>query len=506
MADRRAIPMARCGTPGLHVTASRLSELAAVLLEYVDTLEQTFMLWDDEGRGTFTKRELRRAIPVTGVIADPSDVARLFAMLDRRDTGRVSYGSLRRQLASVAVGPLPGVPSLPSLVPPPRKPRSRARLAGSSSLPKLPSTVDAIGGHKFGGAARFGRPPAGKGASESWLWAEASDPSAPAYGDEGFALVERVAPSQVLRSAKDLLAHGEGRITDRLRDALTRDSVRVIDLFQEWDEDGDGVVSRRDVKRALRRLEGGGVVRKVEAPLDDATDALFRLCRCHGDELTFKELNRVLRRGSTMKLPPSHPRDPVQPDEYVNRPPGAGGGGGGGGGGAGARKERGWLTAKTSVADLVGQVSAVRSAVLRGGALIAQAQEDVSVAQQLRASLVHNAMRVIDLFREWDTDGDGTVSKREFRKAMPALGLHAPARDVDELFDSFDTDGSGTVNFRELNSLLRRDVKTERKVVRHEKVVHLADTAQMRRDMQRQYAASLARLPDKPPAPALEPL
>ena len=32
-------------------------------------------------------------------------------------------------------------------------------------------------------------------------------------------------------------------------------------------------------------------------------------------------------------------------------------------------------------------------------------------------------MRVIDLFREWDEDGDGTVSKKEFRKAVPMLGL-----------------------------------------------------------------------------------
>jgi len=37
--------------------------------------------------------------------------------------------------------------------------------------------------------------------------------------------------------------------------------VRVIDLFREWDEDGDGVVTKKDVRRALRRLQGGGVVR-----------------------------------------------------------------------------------------------------------------------------------------------------------------------------------------------------------------------------------------------------
>jgi hypothetical protein len=30
---------------------------------------------------------------------------------------------------------------------------------------------------------------------------------------------------------------------------------------------------------------------------------------------------------------------------------------------------------------------------------------------------------VMDLFREWDIDGDGTITRKEFLKAMPRLGL-----------------------------------------------------------------------------------
>ena len=48
------------------------------------------------------------------------------------------------------------------------------------------------------------------------------------------------------------------------------------------------------------------------------------------------------------------------------------------------------------------------------------------MADQLRDALVTNAVRVIDLFREWDEDGDGTVSKKEFRKAVIHLGLEVP--------------------------------------------------------------------------------
>ena len=62
-------------------------------------------------------------------------------------------------------------------------------------------------------------------------------------------------------------------------------------------------------------------------------------------------------------------------------------------------------------------------------------------------------MRVIDLFREWDEDESGTVSKKEFRKAMPMLGLQVSKRDIDALFDSWDPDGSGQLELGELNKV-----------------------------------------------------
>ena len=65
-------------------------------------------------------------------------------------------------------------------------------------------------------------------------------------------------------------------------------------------------------------------------------------------------------------------------------------------------------------------------------------------------------MRVIDLFRQWDEDNDGTISKAEFRKAMPLLGLDVPKKEIDRLFDSWDLDRSGSLELTELNRRLRR--------------------------------------------------
>ena len=62
--------------------------------------------------------------------------------------------------------------------------------------------------------------------------------------------------------------------------------------------------------------------------------------------------------------------------------------------------------------------------------------------------------RVIDLFREWDSDGDGKISKKEFRRAMPMLGFDVPVEDIDKLFNENDPDGSGEMEFKELKRML----------------------------------------------------
>jgi Ca2+-binding EF-hand superfamily protein len=74
---------------------------------------------------------------------------------------------------------------------------------------------------------------------------------------------------------------------------------------------------------------------------------------------------------------------------------------------------------------------------------------------QIAAALRRNAGKVLDLFREWDANGDGEVSKKEFRKAMPAIGLDVSVQEVDALFDSWDRDGGGALNLKELSKVLK---------------------------------------------------
>ena len=77
---------------------------------------------------------------------------------------------------------------------------------------------------------------------------------------------------------------------------------------------------------------------------------------------------------------------------------------------------------------------------------------------KLREALLNNADKLSRKFKEWDEDGDGGVSKVEFRKAVPQMGIPMmvgiPPEDIDELFDALDVDGSGSISYKELKKLL----------------------------------------------------
>ena len=84
-----------------------------------------------------------------------------------------------------------------------------------------------------------------------------------------------------------------------------------------------------------------------------------------------------------------------------------------------------------------------------------EASDDLSIEEQLGTALGKNSVKLIDMFREWDTDGNGTVDKDEFFTAVTALGYEAPRKAVNKLFKNLDKDGGGEIEFFELTEALR---------------------------------------------------
>jgi len=87
-----------------------------------------------------------------------------------------------------------------------------------------------------------------------------------------------------------------------------------------------------------------------------------------------------------------------------------------------------------------------------------------SVSERLAAALRANAARVLDLFRQWDENGDGEVSREEFTQSFAEedrlmTGLNVSMQEAALLFDEWDADGSGTISFQELKKCLKKKRK-----------------------------------------------
>ena len=122
-------------------------------------------------------------------------------------------------------------------------------------------------------------------------------------------------------------------------------------------------------------------------------------------------------------------------------------------------------TAKTAarVASETGRYVAVNTPVAKSvRATPADAQN------LLKHGLASSLSGISDLFRSWDEDGNGVVSKEEFRRAINGLGLfaklisfghssQAAEAACDAVFDEYDADSSGAIRYEEFVRYSLRD-------------------------------------------------
>ena len=90
-------------------------------------------------------------------------------------------------------------------------------------------------------------------------------------------------------------------------------------------------------------------------------------------------------------------------------------------------------------------------------ALAAQARElrGQQIASQIKAALEKASVRTVELFRDWDTDGNGVIDKKEFEKAIMGLGVKATKEEISDLFERWDTDKSGAIDFKEMDRAIK---------------------------------------------------
>ena len=91
----------------------------------------------------------------------------------------------------------------------------------------------------------------------------------------------------------------------------------------------------------------------------------------------------------------------------------------------------------------------------------AEGQEGITLASTLGERLIsdlkaNQGLKVVDLFREWDKNSDGKLSKMEFRIAIKAMKVTQDVRAIDGLFGLLDLDGGGDMDVSELTAALAR--------------------------------------------------
>ena len=164
-------------------------------------------------------------------------------------------------------------------------------------------------------------------------------------------------------------------VRSSLRDTLAAQSMRILDLFKLWDEDGSGEIDRKEFRRAIKSLGLEYEVAEINTVFDEFD----------GDgsgTIEYKELSKALRGGM-----PSTLDAVLQPGAVGLGPTGM------------QHKLRSKGTDNTlKKSKLVGNTSI-------------DLESSVPVVQQLRAILTANAARVIDLFREWCVRARGSPSR-----------------------------------------------------------------------------------------------
>ena len=265
----------------------------------------------------------------------------------------------------------------------------------------------------------------------------------------------------------DIDEDSDKSVAEQLRDALIENSVRVVDLFKDWDDDQSGTVSRKEFHKAMDEMQ-------FNVP-KEAIDALFsEWDPDNSGALELRELERLLKRR-------------VQIADNLQ---------------AGAMGE-------------IETESKAKHALRKGGAgegsslkLDIDEDSDKSVAQQLKEALLKNAVRIVDLFKDWDDDQSGTVTRDEFHKAMAELEFNVPKEAIDELFSQWDPDNSGSLELKELEKILKRGDMTEEEQEAQVKLQAAARGRAARKAMAEQRAAEEAALevPTHPqPSPCLGP-
>ena len=202
-------------------------------------------------------------------------------------------------------------------------------------------------------------------------------------------------------------------IPGAIRKALDERLVRVIDLFRQFDDDSSGLLDASEFAKAMRELG------MTDAPPEAIAAVFASFDHDESGTIEYRELHAIIKRSLQ-----DRPVVPLLGLQTANR-----------------------ITLRTK------RVLKANANLLEGLDLDEAALH--SIPDQIKGAMQASLVRVVDLFRQFDDDGDGRISFDEFGKAMGELGLDVLPQALRLLFDEWDPDQSGYIEYEELYTLLR---------------------------------------------------
>ena len=236
--------MAEAVPDGLAETlAERSAELRAILENSGTRVLDFFRMWDADGSGEIEADEFRPALRALGLDVTAEEAAALFATFDVDHSGNLSHKEMYRQLRAGADMDLSGI-------------EVRDKLGNVMK-------VDVAAGAK------------GKITLES-------------KNEFGLRHDQRRKRFSALPAAVQLAPAEDGTsVQQQLRHILAKNSVRVIDLFRDWDEDQSGAISPLEFRRSIGALgfsasreEVDALFAELDADGSGLVDYAERECAC----------------------------------------------------------------------------------------------------------------------------------------------------------------------------------------------------------------------------------
>jgi len=87
---------------------------------------------------------------------------------------------------------------------------------------------------------------------------------------------------------------------------------------------------------------------------------------------------------------------------------------------------------------------------------------EVDILEKLRQIIRSSSQSFEDIFREFDSDGNGSISQVEFRNAIRKLNLGLTSREIDKVMLRIDTNQDGKIDYHEFISKFKTNDLDER--------------------------------------------